>query len=198
MEIRSLSDDALTRALRGLASQTRRAWLPRARWVIVAVLGIAAWTSAAAQLPAPSDEDFIAAVDAVIAEPSPNARYEKAARIDGLARRLSRTPAARITPESVAKIASLLNDQLEIVRMCAAEALGYLGPQAKSAVPSLKATLAEAQHVRQIERERVATLRSRGELVDLPIHTGPDLIVSITRALGQIGAETAPEAGAPR
>jgi hypothetical protein len=41
-------------------------------------------------------------------------------------------------------------------------------------------------------------VRSKGELVDLPVHTGPDLIASITRALGQIGAETTPEAGAQR
>jgi HEAT repeat protein len=157
---------------------------------------IGAWTSAAAQLPTPSDEDFIAAVDTVIAEPPPNARYEKAARIDDLARRFSRTPAAKIRPESVAKIASLLNDQVEIVRMCAADALGYLGHQAKSAVPALKATLAEAQHERQIEREHVAAVRSKGELVDLPVHTGPDLIETTNLALSRIEGGTTTDAGA--
>ncbi len=130
-----------------------------------------------------SDETIATMVAVIESETNLAARVNAASALVGAANAVGRgsTPPKECT---VARIASLLGDRDEIIRIQAAWALRNLGPYARSAVPELQRALAEVKRARVVDRER--ELHSDVAHREVVVHTGPSLEWELERALKQI------------
>ena len=123
---------------------------------------------------------------------TPHNRYAKAEQLAALTSHIGSVDAAAVLPGTISKMALLLDDPLVTVRICGAQALGNLGPAAITAIPKLEDALRQLR--RERARQEAARSSKTGGILDLPVHFGPSLEVTIRAAIQRIlGANTSGE-----